>query len=182
MGTRHLICIYIDGECKLAQYGQWDGYPEGQGSDIVKFLQQKDFSLDFFKERAKAITLYSEEEITKTIETNANWHNDYPWLSRDFGSDILDYVYNTNARVANNDPVFSADSLFCEWAYVIDLDAEMLEVYRGFQKEPHTKGRFCKGAQQHTGYYPVALVIAFPLTDIPEDWLKQINVLTNRDE
>jgi len=31
MGTRHLICAKINNEYKLSQYGQWDGYPSGQG-------------------------------------------------------------------------------------------------------------------------------------------------------
>jgi len=32
MGTRHLSMAYNKGgEVKVAQYGQWDGYPEGQG-------------------------------------------------------------------------------------------------------------------------------------------------------
>lgn len=31
MGTRNLTCVVLDGEFKVAQYGQWDGYPEGSG-------------------------------------------------------------------------------------------------------------------------------------------------------
>lgn len=31
MGTRNLTAVYLDGQYKVAQYGQWDGYPEGQG-------------------------------------------------------------------------------------------------------------------------------------------------------
>ena len=27
MGTRNLTCVFKDGEYKVAQYGQWDGYP-----------------------------------------------------------------------------------------------------------------------------------------------------------
>jgi len=29
MGTRHCIIAVCDGEHKIAQYGQWDGYPTG---------------------------------------------------------------------------------------------------------------------------------------------------------
>jgi len=28
MGTRNLTCVMKDGQYKVAQYGQWDGYPE----------------------------------------------------------------------------------------------------------------------------------------------------------
>lgn len=34
MGTRHLIKVKYKGEIKVSQYGQWDGYPDGQGLDI----------------------------------------------------------------------------------------------------------------------------------------------------
>ncbi|KAK3327389.1 hypothetical protein B0T19DRAFT_421601 [Cercophora scortea] len=38
MGTRHLICIFWRGKWVLAQYGQFDGYPEYQGVRIFRFL------------------------------------------------------------------------------------------------------------------------------------------------
>ncbi|KAL2019213.1 hypothetical protein VTK56DRAFT_9940 [Thermocarpiscus australiensis] len=38
MGTRHLICIFWKGQWVVAQYGQFDGYPEGQGVKIFHFL------------------------------------------------------------------------------------------------------------------------------------------------
>lgn len=41
MGTRNLTCVVLDGEYKVAQYGQWDGYPEGQGRTILEFLSQE---------------------------------------------------------------------------------------------------------------------------------------------
>ena len=39
MGTRHLICVVSDNQYRIAQYGQWDGYPEGQGAAILEFLK-----------------------------------------------------------------------------------------------------------------------------------------------
>ena len=36
MGTRHLICAISDDEYRIAQYGQWDEYPEGQGAAILE--------------------------------------------------------------------------------------------------------------------------------------------------
>jgi len=38
MGTRNLTMVISDGKTKIAQYGQWDGYPSGQGADILAFL------------------------------------------------------------------------------------------------------------------------------------------------
>lgn len=48
MGTRHLISVVLDGEYKIAQYGQWDGYPSGQGQAIVDFLLDN-FDREAFK-------------------------------------------------------------------------------------------------------------------------------------
>ena len=39
MGTRSLIAVQLDGEYKIAQYSQWDGYPEGQGLGCLNFLK-----------------------------------------------------------------------------------------------------------------------------------------------
>ena len=40
MGTRNLTCVIKDGKYRVAQYGQWDGYPEGQGMNILNFLKK----------------------------------------------------------------------------------------------------------------------------------------------
>ncbi|KAK2766267.1 hypothetical protein FQN54_007784 [Arachnomyces sp. PD_36] len=39
MGTRSIISIYYKGRFVVAQYTQFDGYPEGQGLKIFKFLK-----------------------------------------------------------------------------------------------------------------------------------------------
>lgn len=37
---------------------------------------------------------------------------------------------------------FLAESLFCEYAYIINLDSGFLEVYRGFNRDPKAAGRY----------------------------------------
>lgn len=38
MGTRHLIVVVYQGKWHIAQYGQYDGYPEGVGMRLVRLL------------------------------------------------------------------------------------------------------------------------------------------------
>jgi hypothetical protein len=46
MGTRHLIKVIYNKETKVAQYGQWDGYPDGQGLTILNFLDEEGNFID----------------------------------------------------------------------------------------------------------------------------------------
>lgn len=68
---------------------------------------------------------------------------------------------------------FGGDSLFCEYAYVIDFDKDVLEVYEGSNKTPTpADSRFPSGAEwldNGDGYEPVALVSSFLLCRLPED-------------
>lgn len=36
MGTCNLICVYYKGRYAIAQYGQLDGYPSGQGVVVYR--------------------------------------------------------------------------------------------------------------------------------------------------
>lgn len=89
---------------------------------------------------------------------------------------------------------FPLDSLFCEWAYMIDFDASVFEVYQGFQKSLPTKGRWagrptaeedaetyklhlawCKENNRDpwqpevSEYKAVQLIASWPLDALPDD-------------
>lgn len=98
-----------------------------------------------------------------------------------------DLVATAKAGIMIDKLFFMADSLFCEWAFVINLDDGLFEVYRGFQKSEHKNGRYASmpidlvmfdanKAAAAADYFPVALVQAFPLTDIPKDWAEQVSL------
>ena len=41
MGTRHIIKVKKNGKTWISQYGQWDGYPTGQGADVIGFIRDE---------------------------------------------------------------------------------------------------------------------------------------------
>ena len=178
MGTRHLTIVKFGGEYKVAQYGQWDGYPSGQGVTVLEFIRNiVDSNLvNEFAYKVKNCRWITEEEAA-TIEEDRNWPNKYPELSRDAGAEILQMVMNSeNGLVLANSIDFAADSLFCEWAWLIDLDAGIFEAYEGFNqtKTLTEKDRFFFLAEkERKGYHPIVKVAEWSLDNLPsnEDFL-----------
>lgn len=139
MGTRHSIFIQQGGEYKLAKYGQWDGNPGGQGSLILEFLLGLNKTgWKAFRANAAKLGAMSKEDC-EGVDKIENWATKFPWLSRDAGADILKYVMDGVCTKTVLDLEFVKDSLFCEWAYVIDFDKNTFEVYKGFRKTPLPK-------------------------------------------
>ena len=69
MGTRNLTIVYSNGKYKVAQYGQWDGYPEGLGSQLLKYL--KGININELRNAVNDCTYLSKEdfdEINKNID------------------------------------------------------------------------------------------------------------------
>jgi len=147
MGTRNLTMVVIDGEYKVAQYGQWDGYPEGQGKTCLNFLHKlmENSMLDEFAGKVRKLREYTKEDIesiNKRIDSGEidNWQKKYPALTRDTGAEILDFILDSpDGEKVYIDLNFAADSLFCEWAWLIDLDKKTFEAYRGFNHKPLTE-------------------------------------------
>lgn len=182
MGTRHLIAVQKNGEYQVAQYGQWDGYFSGQGDSILKFFHEND--LHEFRTKVDNCFFGTEEQLHEAYApySTDGWMNmdqadafkksEFAHLSRDTGSDILDVILKSNGPlILSNQIDFAKDSLFCEFAYVIDLDKDILEVYEGFNQEPLPEGaRFTGKAKDGDEYQAVKLVASFPLTNLPENF------------
>lgn len=195
MGTRHLVAVKIDGEYKVAQYGQWDGYPEGQGATVLRFLLEGDvealkrnLARTYHPDDAERNRMWAEfgvEEGSRfvSIDASERFAKRYPSLHRNTGAGILELI----AKAEGEDRIpldlnleFAGESLFCEYAYVIDFDTGTFEVFEGFNKAgPVPEGaRFADLAYDEndcTGnkYYQVTLSKLWPLSDLPtpEDFL-----------
>lgn len=181
MGTRHLIAVMLDGEYKVAQYGQWDGYLEGAGCDVLAFLHT--VQVPNFYDQVRKLT-WIDEEVHKNlwVEAGADPESEfvnydvakhfgkmYPELSRDTGANILDIVAEGKVQHGLHNSIdFADDSVFCEWAYVIDLDKGTFEVYKGFNKRPLPEtDRFYKKERDAHGYWPVRHIRTYSLWNLP---------------
>jgi len=121
MGTRNSTIVTLNGEIRVAQYGQWDGYPTGQGKTIQEFLKTAD--LEDFKKKVAALRDITEEDEKKVNETE-NWTKVYPHLSRDAGAGVLEMIAAGTVEFLVLDKEFKNDGLFCEYWYDINLDKE----------------------------------------------------------
>lgn len=141
MGTRNSTLVKLDGVTKVAQYGQWDGYPTGQGQTIADFLNiiADEDNLKIFKERLKNLKEVDQEQVKKwlkdelgkddgwlNMEESAKFHEAFPGINRDHGAGILELIYNGEVKEIQLDPDFKEDTLFCEYWYEIDLDRNIV--------------------------------------------------------
>jgi hypothetical protein len=195
MGTRNLVMVQLDGKLVISQYGQWDGMPEGQGAGVVEFLHglSKE-KMEQFKANLRTVRPITEEELKQywkdagaddsgfvNMRVSSKFQDMHPQLSRNCGSDILKYVLTNKNLPVSLDETFMYDSLFCEWAYLVDLDNNVLEVYEGFNETPLEKGvdRFYTEdtslLSSNDNYQPIALIITFPLDNLPavDDFVEQ---------
>lgn len=185
MGTRNVTRVLVDGEFRISQYCQWDGYPEGQGQTIVEFLRAYKHDMDDFKDKLRHLQTMTDEELDElwksvgkdadgaagggfvTVDTGNRMKEKYPHLTRDCGAEILELVAKGEADAVSLDQNFHLDGLFCEWCYVLDLDNDRLEVYKGFfETEDTIHGRWADEVGSHEEFSPVGLVAIIPFETI----------------
>lgn len=179
MGTRNLTMVISNGKTKVAQYGQWDGYPSGQGVTALKFLRET--NMVEFQKKVNECSFLTEGEFD-AIDDN-NWKETHPQLSRDHGAKILQLVMNGTNKLKDSS-AFAGDSLFCEWGYVVDLDKQTFEVYEGFNHELLTeKDRFFSMQKQDSNYKPITLVASYDLSALPteEQFLQELEKIEDEE-
>jgi len=204
MGTRNMTGVILDGEFVVSQYCQWDGYPEGQGTLVLSFLKGTYDRETFLKGLKNRVVLTPEqvESLQKSEGVEIEEHGNmklisvedarrfaevYPTLDRDHGALILRTIQDS---AESGDPVyveietsFYSDSLFCEWAYILDLDNEVLEVYRGFNKKPLKRGqRFRDSPKARAEYHPVRCIKQYRFDALPDiqEFVDTLSSLANR--
>lgn len=186
MGTRNLTCVVLNNEFKVAQYCQWDGYPSGQGLTVLEFLHDlvnTPGKENIFRLKVSALEWISDDELKDmwnsvgadgsgwvTYDVSGRFKNKWPHLDRDMGAEILETIMTVNSEIKlKDDHKFGFDGLFCEWAYVIDLDKRQLEVYDGFHKESAPDGQRWTGPVDENGYGPIQLKKTYSFDELPEN-------------
>lgn len=188
MGTRGAIGFRIKRQDKVT-YNHSDSYPEYLGKKVVEYIQTQ--TIESLKKTAENIILVQEDSIptAKQLEECKSWNNfsvgkgtDEDWycVLRESQGDLSTYSNGLKYMIDNKS--FLLDSLFCEYAYIINLDNNTLEFYFGYNKFPITKGRYSKQKQvvesaYDNGYYGVVLIEKFPLHEIMALETKQIEEL-----
>ena len=192
MGTRNLTVVVHNQEVKVASYGQYDGFPDSLGVKLLKFFSNPE-NTENLKEILPKVRLWNDkdqkqqDEFLASIGCTNGILNDkqkeefkkkYPFRYRErYGrlreGQILEVLLELGHldKLATTDAYdFASDSLFCEWAYVIDYDKNSFEVYKGLNTLGISKeDRFFPLYDGKNDYYPVKILASFPLDDLPDE-------------
>lgn len=174
MGTRGAYGFRIDGVDKVT-YNHFDSYPSGLGKAIVKFcVETKAIDLKPFARGIRMVDRHdwddkpTPEEVKRYSEffdgeVGSQREDDWYCLLRESQGDLRPYLNGLDVMIDSKG--FLKDSLFCEWAYIINLDDGVLEIYEGFNKQAGGAGRYA-GGEPDDGYYGVKLVKTVPLNEV----------------
>ena len=174
MGTRGLFGFRKNGIDK-AVYHHFDSYPEGLGREFLTFVLKNKDKLEEYFDHIKVI----DHNVKPTPEIityckKMGWYNDRvsnrstdDWYCLVRGLQGLDQwqkcIDSGQDVYIDNRIDFIKDSLWCEYAYIYDVDRKVMEFYSGFQKEPDENNRY--GTEKEDGYYPCKLLCAIPADD-----------------
>jgi len=185
MGTRHLTVVVKDEKVRVAQYGQWDGYPDYTGIGILEILREDldniingldnclwvdDGIRENMHKHIEEVSKTSIEGNWMTLEQSEVYQDLYPEQHRSTGYRILKIVADSQTPLyLTNSFDFAAETVFCEWAYVIDLDNGKFETYESGTHQTR------QGIFARLGNKTVNMVATYDLGELPsdEEYMKQ---------
>lgn len=190
MGTRGVMGFRVDGIDKMT-YNHFDSYPTCLGASIAEDAASilKSAGLNGLKDMIRKLRVVdpkTEKPSKKDIACLNEWTDlnvseqstsDWYCLTRNLQGKCKDTL---KAGVIVDSGDFIYDSLFCEWAYIINCDDEVLEIYKGFQSRPHNRGRYSDHEPKNRAgdeYYSVALhrtIPFFNMIDLDGNFWEQL--------
>lgn len=180
MSTRGFV-TFVEGGIEKTAYNHSDSYPSGLGRDVLSWLRFAAQDVPTLREKVKTLRVVddstppTDEDVNRLAQfadLNVSGRDPREWyvLLRETQGNPGRML---QAGVIEDASEFPTDSSFAEYGYVVDLDAETFEVYEGFQRQPHSKGRFSgrpsadRADSVVAAYYPVALIKSWPLAELP---------------
>jgi hypothetical protein len=171
MGTRGAYGFIKNGVEKIT-YNHFDSYPSYLGVEVCEFIEKNINDLDKIFYQLEMIyeavePTLEQSELCKSLGLWRDVSTGKDWYShlRNAQGDLSWYAKGLTFMIEASS--FLKDSLFCEWAYIINLDTSKLEIYRGFNKDPKAKGRYAslmrKDSREGFKYYGVSLIAEVPL-------------------
>ena len=170
MGTRGLYGFRKNGKDKTT-YNHWDSYPSWLGNNVLRFINGHTIEeLENIYEKLIVVNETDKptaEEIEKCkkyadLTVSSRDYNDWYCLLRGSQGDLEPWGEDLEYIIDNQS--FIKDSLFCEYAYIINLDTYELEFFKGWQQTPDYLGRY--GVEEENGYYPCKLVWKIDLEEV----------------
>ena len=190
MSTRGALGFRLHGQDKVT-YNHSDSYPSWLGVRVLSFVRNTT------EEQRTAIvekiilvddyTTPTPEQIQICVDagmcnlTVANQsEKDWYCLLRNAQGDLN--TYRTIPFMVDS-AHFLEDSLFCEWAYIINLDDKTLEIYNGYNKNPLGNGRYASACvDDEKRFYGVTQIWGIPLTEASkmsdERFMEMIKIIT----
>jgi hypothetical protein len=187
MGTRGAYGLRIDGHDKLA-YQHSSAYPSYLGTRIAREANAllERHGIERLRTMARALRPIPEDDPLPN-ELRTAFRDACTRLGSDahiHGGDAYEALRELQGTLATfleagalpDYAHFPYDGLFCEWAYVLDLDTLTLEIYEGGHRTPGP-GRY----GQHRTDYPIGtrygahLVHAIPLDAIDPDAIARLD-------
>jgi len=185
MSTNGAYGFYKNGVTKVT-YNHCDSYPTWLGDEIVNNFCRV-FTIAEMIEMFDRIVLVDDDtpvtpdmiDIAKKLNlvntsVGENKIDDFYCLFHNAQGNLAIYS-NPEMKWMDDWSDFLQSSIFCEWAYIINLDTNMLEVYTGHVLEIPVDSRYYNPNEDYEilsnkKYYCVKPIAEFPLDGKLESW------------
>lgn len=163
MGTRHLVCVKLNGDYKVSQFGNMGGQPQAAGVGCLKHLKEILLDLNGFKDKLDLVELVVYDE-------NAPYNEEIEIVIPAYN--VLDIIKKANTTIKFYPSLEYAGDSSCDWVYVIDLDSHKLKVYKGNNKDSDKEAKefsqFVPVKERNLGFRAVTLLNEYDLNQLPD--------------